>query len=92
MIFFLVMPGLLGGYGNLLIPLYLGSADVTYPRVNALSILIVPMSYLILINNIYSEFSLGTGWTLYPPLSTSLMSLSTVGLDITITGLILVGI
>jgi cytochrome c oxidase subunit 1 len=86
------MPGLLGGYGNLLIPLYLGASDVTYPRVNALSILIVPISYLFLIFTLYSEFSLGTGWTLYPPLSTSLMSLSTVGLDITIIGLLLIGI
>jgi len=39
-----------------------------------------------------SEFGNGTGWTLYPPLSTSLMSLSPVGIDVIICGLLLSGI
>ena len=45
-------------------------------RVNNFSILILSLSYLFLILSLISEFGGGTGWTLYPPLSTSFMSLS----------------
>merc|ERR1712203_710271 len=67
MIFFLVMPGLFGGFGNYFVPVFLGSPEVVYPRVNNFSILVLFS---------VSEFGGGTGWTLYPPLSTSFMSLS----------------
>merc|ERR1711998_827123 len=76
MIFFLVMPGLFGGFGNYFVPIFQGSPEVVYPRVNNLSILILSLSYLFVIISIISEFGGGTGWTLYPPLSTSFMSLS----------------
>merc|ERR1711887_490162 len=76
MIFFLVMPGLFGGFGNYFVPIFQGSPEVVYPRVNNLSILILSLSYLFVIISIVSEFGGGTGWTLYPPLSTSFMSLS----------------
>merc|ERR1712224_511702 len=45
-------------------------------QVNNFSILILFLSYLFLILSLISEFGGGTGWTLYPPLSTSFMSLS----------------
>merc|ERR1712157_73211 len=67
MIFFLVMPGLFGGFGNYFVVIFQGSPEVVYPRVNNFSILIL---------SLISEFGGGTGWTLYPPLSTSFMSLS----------------
>merc|ERR1711948_145732 len=41
MIFFLVMPGLFGGFGNYFVPVFLGSPEVVYPRVNNFSILIL---------------------------------------------------
>merc|ERR1712186_228362 len=41
MIFFLVMPGLFGGFGNYFAPIFQGSPEVVYPRVNNLSILIL---------------------------------------------------
>eukprot|EP00415_Alexandrium_ostenfeldii_P001900 UN1900 len=40
MIFFLVMPGLFGGFGNYFVPIFQGSPEVVYPRVNNFSILI----------------------------------------------------
>ena len=40
----------------------------------------------------FSNGTQGTGWTLYPPLSTSLMSLSPIGIDIILCGLLLSGI
>jgi len=70
MIFFLIMPGLLGGFGNVLVPIYLGAPEVTYPRINNLSFTIIPFSYTLMLLSINNEFSIGTGWTLYPPLST----------------------
>merc|ERR1712014_115782 len=41
MIFFLVMPGLFGGFGNYFAPIFQGSPEVVYPRVNNFSILIL---------------------------------------------------
>merc|ERR1711987_44043 len=49
MIFFLVMPGLFGGFGNYFAPIFQGSPEVVYPRVNNFSILILFLSYLLII-------------------------------------------
>jgi cytochrome c oxidase subunit 1 len=92
MIFFLVMPGLFGGFGNYIMPVFLGAPEVVYPRINNISILMLPLSYFMTILCVAGEFSNGTGWTLYPPLSTSLMSLSPIGIDILLYGLLLSGI
>merc|ERR1739838_809207 len=92
MIFFLVMPGLFGGFGNYFAPIFQGSPEVVYPRVNNLSILLLFLSYLLLILSLISEFGGGTGWTLYPPLSTSFMSLSPSSTGNLIFGLLVSGI
>eukprot|EP00397_Hematodinium_sp_SG-2012_P053775 GEMP01064425.1.p1 GENE.GEMP01064425.1~~GEMP01064425.1.p1 ORF type:complete len:308 (+),score=-93.10 GEMP01064425.1:305-1228(+) len=92
MIFFLVMPGLFGGFGNYFMPIFLGAPEVVYPRINNISILILPLSYILIILSVTGEFNNGTGWTLYPPLSTSLVSLSPIGIDILLCGLLLSGI
>ena len=63
-----------------------------YPRVNNFSILILSLSYLFLILSLISEFGGGTGWTLYPPLSTSFMSLSPSSTGNLIFGLLISGI
>merc|ERR1712007_104503 len=92
MIFFLIMPGLFGGFGNYFAPIFQGSPEVVYPRVNNLSILLLFLSYLLLILSLISEFGGGTGWTLYPPLSTSFMSLSPSSTGNLIFGLLVSGI
>ena len=56
MIFFLVMPGLFGGFGNYFVPIFQGSPEVVYPRVNNFSILILSLSYLLVILSLISEF------------------------------------
>ena len=92
MIFFLIMPGLFGGFGNYFVPIFQGSPEVVYPRVNNFSILILSLSYLFVILSFISEFGGGTGWTLYPPLSTSFMSLSPSTTAYLIFGLLMSGI
>ena len=57
MIFFLVMPGLFGGFGNYFVPIFQGSPEVVYPRVNNFSILILSLSYLFLILSLISGIS-----------------------------------
>merc|ERR1712225_234692 len=92
MIFFLVMPGLFGGFGNYFAPIFQGSPEVVYPRINNLSILVLSLSYLFMVLSIVSEFGGGTGWTLYPPLSTSFMSLSPSSVAYLVFGLLLSGV
>merc|ERR1712086_295830 len=92
MIFFLVMPGLFGGFGNYFAPIFQGSPEVVYPRINNFSILILFLSYLLVILSLVLEFGGGTGWTLYPPLSTSFMSLSPSSIAFMIFGLLMSGI
>merc|ERR1711965_78437 len=89
MIFFLGMPALFGGFGNYFAPVFQGSPEVVYPRVNNFSILILFLSYLLVILSLVSEFGGGTGWTLYPPLSTSFMSLSPSSTAYLIFGLLM---
>ena len=61
---------IMGGFANFLLPLMIGADDVAFPRINALSFWIVPpVAVLLLITPIFNGFE--TGWTAYPPLSTS---------------------
>merc|ERR1712225_205940 len=86
------MPGLFGGFGNYFAPIFQGSPEVVYPRINNFSILILFLSYLFIILSIISEFGGGTGWTLYPPLSSSFMSLSPSSTAYLIFGILMSGI
>ena len=45
MIFFLVIPGLYGGFGNYLLPIFIGAPEVGFPRVNGFSFLLIPLAY-----------------------------------------------
>merc|ERR1711971_332913 len=92
MIFYLVMPALFGGFGNYLIPIFQGSPEVVYPRANNLSFLLIFLSFIIVLLSLISEFGGGTGWTIYPPLSTSFMSLSPSSIAFVVFGLLMSGI
>merc|ERR1711934_1004880 len=63
-----------------------------YPRVNNFSVLVLCLSYFFLILSLISDFGGGTGWTLYPPLSTSSLSLSPSSTASLIFGLLMSGI
>ena len=71
MIFFMVMPAMIGGFGNWFVPLMIGAPDMAFPRMNNISFWLLIPSFALLIGSAFVGDGAGTGWTLYPPLSTS---------------------
>lgn len=69
-IFFFVMPVLIGGFGNWLLPLILVSPDMMFPRVNNFRFWVLPPAVYIVVASAFIDEGIGTGWTMYPPLST----------------------
>jgi len=69
MIFFMVMPAMIGGFGNWIVPIMIGAPDMAFPRMNNISFwLLVPAGVLLLGSAVVGG-GVGTGWTIYPPLS-----------------------
>ena len=69
MIFFTLMPALIGGFGNWLVPLMIGAPDMAFPRLNNLSFWLLVPAFALLVSSVFVGDGAGTGWTLYPPLS-----------------------
>nr|YP_009859740.1 cytochrome c oxidase subunit I [Antodynerus aff. limbatus YN]QKK69221.1 cytochrome c oxidase subunit I [Antodynerus aff. limbatus GX]QKK69234.1 cytochrome c oxidase subunit I [Antodynerus aff. limbatus XZ]QKK69247.1 cytochrome c oxidase subunit I [Antodynerus aff. limbatus YN] len=91
MIFFMVMPFMIGGFGNWLIPLMLAAPDMAFPRMNNMSFWLLPPSlFFLLLSNIIGT-GVGTGWTLYPPLS-SITGHNSPSVDLSIFALHIAGI
>lgn len=93
MLFAFIMPVAIGGYGNLLLPVMIGSAELTMPRLNGVSYWLYFMGAVTLvIAGFFFEKPLCAGWTLYPPLSTRDSESSSVSTDFGIFTLHLLGL
>jgi len=72
MIFFMVMPAMIGGFGNWIVPIMIGAPDMAFPRMNNISFWLLIPSAILLLGSSLVAGGAGTGWTLYPPLSSAL--------------------
>jgi cytochrome c oxidase subunit I+III len=70
MIFLFVIPMTVGGFGNYLLPLMLGSRDLAFPRLNALSYWLFLGSGVFLYAGLLMGKGPDCGWFCYAPLNT----------------------
>ena len=70
MVFFAIMPLLVGVYANFLIPLKIGTHDMAFPRINMWSFWSFFVAGLVMLASLFvPDGAARAGWTMYAPLS-----------------------
>src|SRR5947207_9470712 len=70
MVFFAIMPLLVGVYANFLIPLKIGTHDMAFPRINMWSFWSFLAAGLVMLSSLFvPDVAALAGWTKYAPLS-----------------------
>jgi len=88
MVFAVIIPLLVGGFGNYLVPLQIGARDMAFPRMNALSYWLYLLSGIVLLLSMVAGMP-DAGWTSYPPYSVGSQG---PGIDLWITALHIAGL
>lgn len=60
MIFFMVIPIIMGGFGNFIVPMMLKSPDMSFPRLNSLSLWLLVSSLVLMIVSMFVDSGSGT--------------------------------
>ncbi|HET6248253.1 MAG TPA: cbb3-type cytochrome c oxidase subunit I [Tepidisphaeraceae bacterium] len=72
MIFFVIIPILVGAFGNYLIPLMIGAKDMAFPFLNGMAFwLALPAGAIMVAAFFLPGGTAAAGWTSYPPLSST---------------------
>jgi cytochrome c oxidase subunit 1 len=91
MLFLFVIP-VGAGFGNYVLPLMIGAKDMAYPRINALSLWLIPLAAVFMFSSFFVEGgSAQAGWTSYPPLTEKTFTPG-AGTDLWILGVQILGI
>lgn len=90
-IFYAIMPILIGGFGNYFMPLQIGAPEISFPRINGFSLwLLIPSAIMFMYSTVINR-GIGQGWTMYYPLTSNWAS-SGINIDATIFSFHLAGI
>ena len=94
LILWVVMPLIISAAVNFILPVTLNVADMGYPRINLIAVHLYLYSVIVYIaQGFTSNLVVGTGWTMYAPLSSTPISDQINGsMEMMVTGLHLVGL